>query len=77
MATTLNNLKIDRSCLVATGAYDLNIYKSFRNIPKVDVLSSEQLNAGAIANHRKLLLTKEALESLIQSSSATSAGNTD
>lgn len=77
MATTLSNLKIDRSCLVATGSYDLNIYKSFRNIPRVDVLSSEQLNAGAITNHRKLLFTREALESLIQLSSSASAGNKD
>jgi len=77
MVTTLSNLKIDRSCLVATGSYDLNIYKSFRNIPRVDVLSSEQLNAGAITNHRKLLFTREALESLIQLSSSASVGNKD
>ena len=77
MASTLNNLKIDRSCLIATGSYDSNVYKSFRNIPKVNVLTSEQLNAGDIARHRKLLFTKEALETLIQSASAASTGKTD
>jgi large subunit ribosomal protein L4 len=75
MAATLTNLNIDRSCLVTTGSYDVNIYKSFRNIPKVEVLTSGQLNAGAIINHRKLLFTKEALENLMQSASGASAGN--
>lgn len=65
-ATILNNLKIDRSCLVATEQYDENIYKSLRNIPKVDMLRCEQLNAGDIVNHRKLLFTRAAWDNLIQ-----------
>jgi len=64
-AELLSNLKIDRSCLVATGAEDVNIYKSVRNIPKVDVMAVAQLNAGDIFRHRKMLFTKDAFLSLL------------
>ena len=37
----LNNLKIERSCLVAINAADENIYKSVRNIPKVIIYSGQ------------------------------------
>lgn len=63
-AGVLNNLKIDRSCLVSTKESDKNLYLSSRNIPKVDALEVKDLNAGDICNHRKLLLTKEAFLSL-------------
>lgn len=58
--SVLNNLKIDRSCLVTIGSEDVNIYKSANNIPKVAVLPINQLNAGDICRHRKMLFTKEA-----------------
>ncbi len=56
----LANLKIERSCLVTTGDYDENIYKSARNVPRVDVMPVALLNAGDICSHGKLLFTKEA-----------------
>ena len=61
----LGNLKIDRSCLVTVNERDDNIYKSARNIPKVDVLPVEDLNAGDICNRQKMLFTKDAFLSLI------------
>jgi large subunit ribosomal protein L4 len=64
-AELLGNLKIDRSCLVTTGSEDVNVYKSARNIPKVDVMAVTQLNAGDIFRHRKMLFTKEAFLSLV------------
>ena len=68
--TVLGNLKIDRSCLVATHGYDDNVYKSLRNIPRVDALQVDQLNAGDICKRRKLLFTRAALEALLQSGNA-------
>jgi len=62
----LHNLKIERSCLVATENYDTGVYKSARNIPRVEILAAEQLNAGDILRRQKLLFTRAALESLIQ-----------
>jgi len=56
----LNNLKIERSCLVTIGSKDVNIYKSANNIPKIAVTPVSELNAGDICNYRKMLFTKEA-----------------
>ncbi|MBN1804497.1 MAG: 50S ribosomal protein L4 [Sedimentisphaerales bacterium] len=56
----LNNLKIDRSCLVTIGSKDINLYKSANNVPRVAVIPLNQLNAGDICRHRKMLFTKEA-----------------
>jgi large subunit ribosomal protein L4 len=64
-ANILENLKIDRSCLVMTGDYDDTIYRSARNIAKVSVMPVAELNAGDICRHTKLLFTKEAFLSLI------------
>jgi len=66
----LGNLKIDRSCLVATGPEDVNVYKSARNIPKVDVMAVAQLNAGDIFGHRRMLFSKEAFLSLLHKGDA-------
>jgi len=51
---------------VTIAADDVNVYKSARNIPKVDVTVASQLNAGDICNHKKLLFTKDALMSVIE-----------
>jgi large subunit ribosomal protein L4 len=61
----LGNLKIDRSCLVTTNVQSDNLYKSVRNIPKVDMLPVSDLNAGDICNKQKMLFTKDAFLSLI------------
>lgn len=61
----LGNLNIDRSCLVTTEKYEPNVYKSLRNIPRVDLLEVTQLNAGDILRRRKLLFTRAALMSLL------------
>ena len=61
----LSNLKIDRSCLVTTKEQDNNVYKSARNITKVSVIKVADLNAGDICNRQKMLITKEAFETLI------------
>ncbi|MEA3224627.1 MAG: 50S ribosomal protein L4 [Planctomycetota bacterium] len=62
----LSNLKIDRSCLVTIGSEDINLCKSANNIQKVAVLPVNQLNAGDICSHRKMLFTKEALLSVME-----------
>ena len=64
-ARILGNLDIDRSCLVAVGQQDTNLYKSARNIPKVDVVVAGDLNAGDICNKQKVLFTKEAFMALL------------
>jgi large subunit ribosomal protein L4 len=67
-AGVLGNLKIDRSCLVATSDYDDNLHRSARNIPKIAVMPVDELNAGDICNYRKMLFTKEAFLSFLNRS---------
>jgi large subunit ribosomal protein L4 len=64
-ASVLDNLKVERGCLVTIGGYDDNIYRSARNIPRVVVMPVAELNAGDICSHRKILFTKEAFLSLL------------
>jgi large subunit ribosomal protein L4 len=63
----LNNLKINRSCIVSINERDVNLYKSARNIQKVDVIAVSDLNAGEICSHSKILFTKEAITGYIAS----------
>lgn len=64
-AEVLGNLKIERSCLVTVVDRDDNLYRSVRNIPKIDVLAVTDLNAGDICNRQKMLFTKDAFLALI------------
>ena len=66
----LEKLEIERSCLVTTGGYDENLYKSARNLPRIAVIPVEQLNAGDICNHSKVLFTKEAFLSVLDEDKA-------
>ena len=66
----LNNLKIQRSCLVTIDSEDVNIYKSARNIPKVTVVPVSSLNAGEICSFRKMLFTKDAFLSVLEAKEA-------
>ena len=71
-AGILGNLKIERGCLVTIGGKNENIYKSARNIPRVSVLGVEQLNAGDVCRHNKLLFTMEAFAALLEKSKSSS-----
>jgi len=71
-AAILNKLNIDRSCLVATQNHDENVLRSLRNIPRIDMMTVLQLNAGDILRRKKLLFTRGALESLVSPSESQS-----
>jgi len=66
----LNNLKIERSCLVTISSANVNLYKSINNIPSVVVMPVSELNAGEICRYRKMLFTKEALLSVLKADQA-------
>ena len=66
----LNNLKIQRSCLVTVSDYDGNLHKSAQNIPKISVLPVAELNAGDICRCYKMLFTKKALMSFLNRNQA-------
>jgi len=63
MAAILKALKIDASSLlVAVAGYDLNVYRSVRNLADVSVLPVSQLNALSVLRPRRLLMTTAALD---------------
>ncbi len=61
----LDNLKIERSCLVTISAADANLYKSIQNVPGVAVMPVRDLNAGQICKYNKMMFTKEAFLSIL------------
>jgi large subunit ribosomal protein L4 len=66
----LNNLKIERSCLVTISSQDVNLYKSANNVPKVTVMSVSELNASEICSYHKILFTREAFLSVLKTDQA-------
>ena len=64
MVALLKALKLDRSCLLTLAGHDVNVLKSSRNIPGLDVTIVEQLNALDICSKQKVLCTREAIELL-------------
>ncbi len=65
MAAVLNALPLaGNSTLVATAEYDLNVYKSARNIQRVTVSPVAELNALTVLTPRRLLVTRAALDAI-------------
>lgn len=64
IARLLDVLKVQGKALLVTGAPDLNVYKSGRNIPGVKTVVARQLNVLDILNHDTLIMTKDAVASV-------------
>jgi large subunit ribosomal protein L4 len=63
MAAMLKALKLGgMSVLVAVPAYDLNVYKSLRNLDNVSVVPVTDLNALNVLSPKRLLMTTSALD---------------
>ena len=50
--------------MIGTAGYDTNVYKSARNIKGVAVQPTSQFNAYTVLKHKRLVLTRAALEEL-------------
>jgi large subunit ribosomal protein L4 len=71
MAAIIKALKIEgQSLLVAVQEYDLNVYKSARNIEGVAVMPVGELNALSVLSPRRLLMTTAALDAFRQKAAA-------
>jgi large subunit ribosomal protein L4 len=55
------------SLLVATEKHDANVHRSARNIAGISVAPASELNALSLLSSRRLLVTKAALDSLVES----------
>jgi len=62
MAAILGALKIEGTLLVAVDGYDVNVYKSIRNLDGVWVLPVGDLNALDVLRPKRVLMTKAALD---------------
>ena len=74
MVSVIKHLDIQGdSLLVATDGYDVNVYKSGRNIDRVSVSPAAELNALNVLSARRLLVTKAALDALREKASGNAA----
>src|SRR3990172_7383926 len=65
MVGILKALNMDNSsCLIVIPRVNETVWKSARNIPSVKVMTSTELNAYEVLKPKKVLLTKEALNSI-------------
>ena len=58
--------KQGESLLVTTAKYDANVYRSARNIAGISVAPAGDLNALSVLSSRRMLVTKAALDSLVE-----------
>ncbi len=56
----INDLKLDGSALFVNHQHDENILKASRNIPKIQVVTSDEVNAEDILRYNKLVFTQDA-----------------
>jgi large subunit ribosomal protein L4 len=70
MAQILQNLRINRSCLLTLAQRDRSIYLSSRNLQDLTVRIAEELNAYDVATRQKMLVTAEAMQALMSREAA-------
>lgn len=70
----LNQLGMARSATVVTERRDVNLYRSLRNVPLVDVCCVDDLNARQVLLRRFMVLTPGALDALQQRFAAAGDG---
>jgi len=68
MAAMLKALGVDRTCLLALDTTNREAALSARNLPNVDTIRVDQLNAFDVLNHRYLVIEKACLEAFIDGS---------
>jgi large subunit ribosomal protein L4 len=65
LANIMDKLQIKRSCLMAVGARDRNVYLSSRNLQDLTVMPASDLNAFDVATRQKMIVTREAMEAIL------------
>ncbi len=65
LRAVLDAVGIDRTCLLALAGANRNAALSARNLPHVDTLRIEQLNAFELLNHRYLVVDKASLQAFL------------
>lgn len=58
------NVNSKNSALIITGGVDNNLYLAARNIPYINVCDVKQINPVNLIKHEKVIVTKQAIESI-------------
>ncbi len=74
LRAVLDAVGIDRTCLLALAGANRNAALSARNLPHVDTLRIEQLNAFELLNHRYLVVDKASLQAFLDGSAWPKSG---
>ena len=61
-ASLLSAIKVDKGCVFAINGLDPDLYRSGRNIPRIEIMNVADLNAFAILSRPKLIFTRAAFE---------------
>lgn len=78
VASMLKEMGLEgKSALIATAEHSPVIYKSARNISRVEVMQISDLNALAILKPHRMVMTKEAIDQLKEKSVAAANGGND
>ena len=70
LAALMQAIHVQRGCLFATQSADVNLLKSGRNIPTLDIQNVADLNAFDILRRRHLVFTRDAFEAFRQTAAA-------
>ncbi len=66
MAGLLKTLRIDRTCLISPEGYRRELWLSARNLPRISMAPVTELNAYEVLRCHRLLLTRGAMDRLMQ-----------
>jgi large subunit ribosomal protein L4 len=66
MSALLKAMGVDRSCLIGVEGYRREVWLSARNLPRIAMASVTDLNAYDVLKNCRLILTREALDRLLE-----------
>ncbi|MBI5367822.1 MAG: 50S ribosomal protein L4 [Planctomycetes bacterium] len=66
VARLLKTLKVHHTCLIGIKAHDATLWRASRNIARLSMAPVKNFNAYDLLRHRKLVLTRDALEALVE-----------
>ena len=64
---------VEQSCLIATAGVDTFLYLSSRNIDRVEIMPTNELNTLSVLKQKRLMLTRQAFEELLNAGAKSEA----
>ena len=64
LSRLLEQIGAERDCLLVVSQFDKNLWLSARNIPSVDIVTADGLDARAVASRRNVVVAEDAMEAI-------------